>query len=137
VQTQALQERRCLGILHSLALCSGVCYGRDLCLCILLPPDLWSGILHGPDLCPRILFGPDPSVLLHGPVRGLGILYGLPALCPCIFLGYPSLELLEQGFRWRLTVFRLTLIGGFRSSSNFVAGRRAACRRRQGLSLSG
>jgi hypothetical protein len=39
-QTQALQERGCLGILHGLVLCSGVLYGRDLYPCILLPPDL-------------------------------------------------------------------------------------------------
>ena len=78
-----------------LVLCSGVLYGRDLYPCILLPPDLCSGILHGPKLWPCILYVPDPSVLLHGPDR-LGILYGLygPALCPCIFLGRPSLELI-------------------------------------------
>jgi hypothetical protein len=91
----------------------------------------------GPDLCPRILHGPDVSVLLHGPdlwsgiLHNLcwGILYGLygPDLCPCIFLGRPSLELLEQGFRWWLTVFHLTLTGGFRSGSNFVARRRVRC----------
>src|SRR5437763_9625193 len=65
--TQALQERRCLGILHGLVLCSCILYGRDLYPCILLPPDLCSGISLGPDLCPRILLGPDVSVLFHGP----------------------------------------------------------------------
>src|SRR5258707_5364557 len=125
--TEALQEPRCLGILHRLVLCSGVWYGRDLYLCILLrpdlcsgimlPPDLCSGISLGPDLCPRIVYRPDVSVLFHGPDLcsgilhdlclvildlGLGILYGLhgPDLCLCIFLCRPSLELLEQGF-WR------------------------------------
>jgi len=112
----------------------------------MLPLDLCSGISLGPDLCPRILLGPDVSVLFHGPdlwssvSHNLcwGILYGLclgilcglygPDLCPCIFLGYPSLELLEQGFRrWWLTDFRLTLAGGFGSGSDFVAGRRVPC----------
>jgi hypothetical protein len=110
------------------------------------------GTLHGPDLCPRILYVRAPSVLLHQVDRCFGIfrirrrsilhnlcwgvLYRLrgPDLCS---LSRPGLELLEQGFRCWLTDFCLTLIGGFRSSSNFVAGRRAACRRRQGLSLSG
>ena len=81
--------------------------------------------------------GPDVSVLFHGPdfwssiLHNLcwGSLYGLygPDLCPCIFLGRPSLELLEQGFRWWLTVFHLTLTGRFRSGSNFVARRRIRC----------
>src|SRR5260370_2402414 len=150
-QTEALQERRWLGILHGLVLCSCILCGPNLYPCILLPPDLCSGILHGPDLCPRILYGPDPSVLLHGPDR-LGIfhnlfwdilhhlcwvtLYGLYRhdLCPYIFLGRPSLELLQQGFRWWLTDFGLTLIGRFRSSSNFVARRRVPCNRQQSLS---
>jgi hypothetical protein len=114
--------------LHGLVLRSCIlsCILRGTDLCILLPPDLCSGLLHMPDLCPRILEGSDPSVLLHGLVRCLGILRG-PTLCPCSFLGYPSLELLEQGFRWRLTVFRLTLAGGFGSGSDFVASRRVPC----------
>ena len=108
-------ERRCLGILHGLVLCSCILCGPDLYPCILLPPDLCSGILHEPELWLRILYVPDPSVLLHGPDRlgifhnlcwdilhdlCLGILYGLygPALCPCIFLGRPGLELIKQGF---------------------------------------
>ena len=100
VPAEALQERRCQGILHGLVLCSGVLYGRDL----LLPPNLCSRMSPGPDLCPRImsvlLHGPDPwsSILLN---LCWGILYGLygPDLRPC-----PSLEFLEQGFRWWLTV---------------------------------
>src|SRR5258707_3337763 len=165
--TEALQEPRCLGILHRLVLCSGVWYGRDLYLCILLrpdlcsgimlPPDLCSGISLGPDLCPRIVYRPDVSVLLHGPERCSGIfrnlcrdifrnlcrgilhnlcrgilngLYG-PNLCLRLFLGRPSLELSKQGFRWWLTIFRLTLTGGFRGGSNFVAGRRVLCGRRR------
>ena len=76
-QTEALQERRCLGILHRLTLCSGVLYGRDLYSCILLPPDLFSGILHRPDLCPRILHVTDLSVHLHGPDLSSGILHNL------------------------------------------------------------
>jgi hypothetical protein len=113
----------------------------------MLPPDLCSGIPLGPDLSPRILHGPDLSVLLHGPdlccgiLHNLywGILYGLygPNLCPCIFLGRPSLELLQQGFSWWLTNFGLTLIGRFKSRSNFVARRRVACSRWQILSAGG
>src|SRR5512140_1948417 len=70
--TEGLQERRCLGILHRLFLCSGVLCGRDLCPCILLPRDLFSGSLRGPYLSPRTLDGPDASVLLHGPERCWG-----------------------------------------------------------------
>ena len=69
------------------------------------------------DLCPRILHGPEVSVLFHGPDFWSGILHNLcwgilygPDLCPrilhglydqClrIFVGRPSLELPEQGFR--------------------------------------
>jgi hypothetical protein len=76
-QTEALQERRCLGILHSLPLCSGVLYGRDIYSCILLSPDLFSGILHRLDLCPRILPVTDVSVYLHGPDLSSGILHNL------------------------------------------------------------
>jgi len=110
-------------------------------------PGLYTGILLGPDLCPRILHVPDPLVLLRGLGRCWsilhnlcwGILYGLYRLdlCRCIFLGRPSLELLQQGSRWILADFCLALTGGFGSSSNFVAGRRAPCSRRQGLSVSG
>jgi hypothetical protein len=141
-----LQERRCLGILHRLVLCSGVCYVRGLYLRILLPQVLCSGLLHVQGLCPRILYGPGP-LLLHGPHRCWGIfhdrcwgilcgLYGLN-LCPCTFLGCPSLELPKQGFRCWLTIFQLTLTGGFRGGSNFVAGRRVLCGRRQSLGVRG
>ena len=95
----------------------------------------------GPDLCSCILHGPDPSVLFHGPDLRWGILHNLyrgslhglcgPGLCPCLFLGRPSLELLEQGFsEWladlglALTDLGLALIGRFNSRSNFVARRR-------------
>src|SRR6267142_580652 len=132
-----------------LVLCSGVWYGRDLYLCILLrpdlcsgimlPPDLCSGISLGPDLCPRIVYRPDVSVLFHGPDLCSGILHGLhgPDLCLCIFLCRPSLELLEQGFRWWLPDFGLTLISSFKSGSSVVARRRILCCRRQSLSVGG
>ena len=104
--TKALQERRCLGILHRLTSCSGVLYGRDLHSCILLPPDLFSGILHLPDLCPRILHVTELSVHSHGPDLSSGILHNLcwgffsglygSDLCPLILLCRPRLELLEQ-----------------------------------------
>jgi hypothetical protein len=106
----------CLSILHGPVLYLGILFGPDL-----------PCVVHRPDLRPRILHGPDHSVLLHSPdicsgtmqapdvpVRlrgrslcpgmmvhdlGSGILYGLhgPDPCPCIFLGCPSLEFLEQG----------------------------------------
>lgn len=104
--TEALQERRFLGILHRLTLCSGVLYGRDLYSCILLPPDLFSGILHRPDLCPRILHVTDLSVHVHWPAPSSGILHNLcwgilsglcgSDLCPLILLCCPRLELVEQ-----------------------------------------
>lgn len=158
-QTEALQERRCLGILHRLVLCSGVGYGRHLR--ILLLPDPCSMISLGTDLCPCILHGPGPSVLFRGPDLRWGLLrhpcrsslHGLCGLdpCPCLFRRRPSLELLEQGFSKRLTDLGLALlgrfnsrsalfnsrnalIGGFDSRSNFVACRRVRCRRRQILS---
>ena len=101
-------------------------------------------ISMGPDLCSRILHGPYPSVLFHrldlcrgilhnlywGNLRGL---YGLD-LCPCIFLGRPGFELLQQGFGCWLTDLGLILIGRHRSRSNFVARRRFRCSRRQVLS---
>jgi hypothetical protein len=94
-----------LGILHGPNLCLGILLGPDLCS-ISRPLQLCSGIFH--DLCSGILHGPDLSLLLHGPdlfwgsLRDLclGILHGLygPDLCLCIFLGRPSLELIQQGF---------------------------------------
>src|ERR1700681_3324334 len=118
----------CLGILHRPDLCLGILYGPFLGSCILLATDVCSSIFRGADLCTRM---PDVSVLLQGPdlCSGtlhdlcLGILYGLygPDLCPCIFLGRPSLELREQGFGG------LTLIGSFKSGSNFVARRHLPC----------
>ena len=105
-QTEALQERRRLGVLHRLTLCSGVVFGRDLYSCILLPPDLFSGILHRPDLCSRILHVTDLSVHWHGPDLSSGILHNLwcgilsrlhgSDLCPLILLCCPRLVLLEQ-----------------------------------------
>ena len=116
----------------------------------------FRGILRGPYLSPRTLDGPEASVLLHGPKRCWrifrnlcrgsilhnlcrGILNGLygPHLCVRIILGRPSLELPKQGFRRWLTIFRLTLTGGFRGGSNFVAGRRVLCGQRQSLSIGG
>jgi hypothetical protein len=58
-------------------------------------------------------------------------------LCPCIFLGRPSLELLQQVFGRRRTDFGLTLIGNVNSGSNFAALRRVRCSRLQNLSVSG
>jgi hypothetical protein len=105
-QSEALQERRRLGILHRLTLCSGVLFGRDLYWCILLPPDLFSGILHRPDLYSRILHVTDLSVHLHRPDLSSGILHNLcwgilsrlsgSDLCPLILLCCPRLVLLEQ-----------------------------------------
>jgi hypothetical protein len=79
----------------------GILLGRDLYSCIF--HNFCSGIFH--DLCS--LHGPDLLLLLHGPdlfwgsLHDLwGILYGLYALglWPCIFLGRPGLELIQQGF---------------------------------------
>ena len=117
----------CQGILLGPDLCLGTLHGPVLGSCIFLATDVCSGIF----LCTRM---PDVSVLLHGLdlCSGtlhdlcLGILYGLYGLdlCPCIFPGRPSLELREQGFGG------LTLIGSFKSGSNFVARRHLACSRR-------
>jgi hypothetical protein len=114
--------------------------GSDLCPRILRAPEM-SVLLHGPDLCWGILHNLCWGILygLCGPVlcpRMLCGLYGLDR-CPCIFLARPSLELLQQGLSWRLTDFGLTLIGRFRSGSNFVARRRVPCSRRQILSAGG
>jgi len=114
VQTKALQERRCLGILHGrvlrgLFLCACILRHWNLSPCNLLPLDLCFGLLNVPDFCPRILRGPGLSVRLHGLLSCCVIfldlrwssLYGLYGLlCPCISVGRrPSLELPEQGFR--------------------------------------
>ena len=163
-QTEALQERRSLGILRRRVLCSGVGYGRALR--ILFLPDPCSLISLGPDLCSCIfiLHGPDPSLLFRGPDLRRGLLHrpyrsslhGLcgSGLCPCLFLRRPSLELLEQGFIERLADLGLALIGRFNSRSapngrfnsrsaligrfdsrsNLIARRRVRCRRRQILS---
>jgi len=156
-QTEALQERRRLRILHRRVRCSGIGHGRDLC--ILLLPDPCPMISLGLDLCPCILHGPGSSVLFRGP--NLRCLLHHPyrsrlcgsGLCSCLFLGRPSLELLEQFFGEGLADLGLTrtglaragltrtglaltdldsaLIGRFNSRSNFVARRRVRCRRRQ------
>src|SRR6267142_6511094 len=76
-QTQALQERRCLGILHGLLLCSGVRYGRDLDPCILLFPDPCSMISLGSDLCSRIVHGSGPSMFFRWLGPSWGILHNL------------------------------------------------------------
>jgi len=76
-QTEALQERRCLGILHGLVRCWCILCGPDLYPCILLPPYLCSGVSLGPHLCSRILHAPDVSVFLHGPDLCRGILHNL------------------------------------------------------------
>ena len=100
-----------------------------------------------PDLCACILHGPHTPLLFHGPdlCRGIlhdlyrGSLHGLCGLSlgPCLFLGRPSLELLEQGFSDWLGFSEwpaghgLALIGRFDRRSNFAARRRIRCRRRQ------
>ena len=110
----------------------------------------------GSDLCSCISHGLDPSVLFHGPDLRLGNLRHLYrgslrglcglGLCPCLFLGRPGLELLEQGFsdwlgfsEWlgfsdELADLGLALIGRCNSHSNFVARWRIRCGRRQILS---
>jgi hypothetical protein len=132
VPTEALQEPRWLGILRGLRLCLCILDGADLYPYILLAPHLRSGVFHdlcsgssrGPDLCPRILHRPD--LLLHG-----------SDLCPCIFLGRPSLVFLEQAVGCWLRIFGVTLIGNVRGGSNFFARRGFACSRRQSLSVRG
>src|SRR5258708_4474315 len=84
----------------------------------------WLGILH--DLCLVLDLG-----ILSG-LYGLFVLFG-PDLC--IFLCRPSLELLQQGFRWWLTDFGLALRCSFKSGGNFFALRGFACSRRQSLSV--
>jgi hypothetical protein len=98
---------------------------------ILLAPHLRSGILH--DLCSGISRGPDLCTRIY---RRPGLLSHRPDMCPCIFLGRPSLVLLEQAGYW-LRIFGLTLIGSVRGGSNFVARRRLPCGRRQSLSVVG
>ena len=138
-ESEALQERRWLGILQRRILCPGVDYGRDLCPCILLfLPDPYAMISLRADLRACILHGPDLSVFFRGPDPRRGILRHPHrssgrgrGLCPCFFLRRPSLELLEQGFIEWLADLGLALIGGFDGRSNFVARRRVRCRRRQ------
>src|SRR5262245_62007778 len=81
LQTEALQQRWWLRILHRLVLCSRILSGPNLYTRILIPPHSCSGIMRGPDLCPRILDGPDPSVLSNGPDRRS---LTLQNLCPRI-----------------------------------------------------
>src|SRR6266851_3372379 len=92
---------------------------RHFLLSLIVPTEAlqeprWLGILHKPDL------------LLHG-----------SDLCPCIFLGRPSLVFLEQSVGCWLRIFGVTLIGNVRGGSNFFARRGFACSRRQSLSVSG
>jgi hypothetical protein len=177
LQTEALRQRRRLGILHGPVWGSGICCGPGLFPCILLPPDPRSGALPNlcsgtlPHLCSRISHVLEVSVPSHGsdlfrvilrnlclgiPCLGilhsrcLGILYGLHGpdlyrrilyrlhdLCPRIFLGRPSLELLQRSLsRWQAD-FGLTLVASFKSGSNFVARRRVRCSRQQSLSAGG
>jgi hypothetical protein len=133
VPTEHLKERRGIRILHLLVLClSRLCRP-----CILLPSDLFSGRSY---LCPGTPHFLE--VLFHLPVRcsGIflnlcrfnlhnrcrGILNGLcePNLCLRIFLGSPSLEFPKQGLVLTIFIFNLTLMGGFKRSSNLIAGRR-------------
>jgi hypothetical protein len=150
---------RWLGILYGPLLCLGILRWPGLCSCI-FTLHLCPGISHG--LCSGILHRPDPSLLLHVPDRWpgifhdrrLGILYRLHALdlrrcifrlhglCaldlwPCICLGRPGLELIQQHIGGWLTDFNLALIGGFGSDGNFAGCRRLACSRRQSLRIGG
>ena len=113
-KTEALQERWCLGVLHRLLLVlEGLVRARPVPVRFALP-GTFAAISLGPDLRSRIVHRPDPSVLfrgldlcrgiLHNLYRGsllyrggLHGLYGLD-LCPCIFLGRPGFEFLQQGF---------------------------------------
>src|SRR6266852_3766397 len=102
---------------------------RHFLLSLIVPTEAlqeprWLGSSRGPDLCTRILHKPD--LLLHG-----------SDLCPCIFLGRPSLVFLEQSVGCWLRIFGVTLIGNVRGGSNFFARRGFACSRRQSLSVSG
>src|SRR6266851_2504295 len=112
---------------------------RHFLLSLIVPTEAlqeprWLGILHGLRLCLCILDGADlypyilltPHLLLHG-----------SDLCPCIFLGRPSLVFLEQSVGCWLRIFGVTLIGNVRGGSNFFARRGFACSRRQSLSVSG
>jgi hypothetical protein len=47
---------------------------------------------------------------------------GRPDLCPRIFLGRPSLKLIEQGFGSWLIDLGLILKGRFKSGKQFIAG---------------
>ena len=72
--TQALEERRCLGILHWQLRGSGVRYWRDRHRCTCFPgPHSMNSL--GSDLCSRIVYGPGPSMLF----RRLGLNRG--SLC--------------------------------------------------------
>jgi hypothetical protein len=111
--TEALQERRCLGILHGLVLCARGLIGSDRSRL-----RQWEGFLHN---------------------LWSGILYwlGRPGLCLRIFIGRPSLELIQHGFGWRLIDFGLTLKGSFKSGKQLIAAGRFPCSRRQGLRAGG
>jgi hypothetical protein len=105
-------------------------------------PDLRSGLLR--NRCSGILCRLYRFYRLYGLYKlyGLDRLYGLYRLyrldlCPCIFLGRPGLELLQQVFGWLLTDFGLTLIGSFTRGSHFVALRHVPCIWRQNLMVSG
>ena len=69
-----LQERRCLRILRSLALCPGILYRRTLYRRTLRRRTFDPRALHPPDLfsevfCPCSMDGQDVSVLLHELMR--------------------------------------------------------------------
>jgi hypothetical protein len=109
--TELSLRPRCLDILH----------GPVLCLRIVLLADFCSGIFHRPDVNPCIMHAPDLcSDITLGPYM-FAVIFHAPELWPCIFLGRPSLKLVQQGFGWRLTDFGLTLSGRLNSAGNFVA----------------
>jgi hypothetical protein len=120
----------------------------DLCSRILHVPEV-PVPLHGPDLfriilrnlylgilCLGVLHSRCLGILhgLHGPDVRRRILYRRHDLCPRIFLGRPSLELLQRSLGWWLPDFALAPIASFKSGSNLVARRRVRCSRQQSLS---
>jgi hypothetical protein len=100
---------------------------------LLHDPERWSGILRS--RCLGILRSLRRSILRDLWRAILKGLYGRD-IRPRIFLGRPSLELPEQGFRRWLAPFGLILTGWF-GGGNFVAGRPVLRGRWHSLSIGG
>lgn len=149
-ETEALQERRWLGVLHGRVRRARVGDGRRLSLyhLLLLLPDPRTMKSLGTDFRAGVLHRMDPSMPLRGARLRRCILrnpdgggWRGSGLRLCLLLGRPGLELLEQFFSdWLaglglgLTDLGLTLIGRFKRCSSFVARRRVCRLRRQILS---